>query len=64
MRYPIPTTALIAAVHATKVYQEIKETLRDNPSLHCPPSLAAVFAAELEGDVWNFKTGEFEAEDA
>ena len=57
-------TIITTDIHAVKVFNEIFETLTDNPSLHCPPSLAAVFAAELEGDVWNFKTGKFEAEDA
>ena len=57
-------TIITTDVHAIQVYSEILETLTSNPSLCCPPSLAAVFAAELEGDVWNFKTGEFEAEDA
>ena len=58
------TTIITTRSHATKVYEEILETLTGDPSQHCPPSLAAVFAAEMEDKVWNFKTGKFEDEDA
>ena len=57
------TTIITTRSHAIKVYQEIQETLTSDPSLHCPPSFAAIFAAELEDKVWNFKTGRFEEED-
>ena len=58
------TTIITTDVHAIQVYSEILETLTSNPSLCCPPSLAAVFAAEMEDKVWNFETGKFEDEDA
>ena len=57
------TTIITTRSHAIKVYQEILETLTSDPSLHRPPSLAAIFAAEMESKVWNFKTGRFEEED-
>ena len=58
------TTIITTRAHAIKVYREILETLTSDPSLHCPPSLAAIFAAEMEDKVWNFETGKFEDEDA
>jgi len=57
-------TIITTDIHAVKVFNEIFETLTDNPSLHRPPSLFAIFAAEMEGKVWNFTTSKFEAEDA
>ncbi|HRJ40937.1 MAG TPA: hypothetical protein PL105_03610 [Caldilineaceae bacterium] len=57
-------TIIVPRDKAIQTFTEIEETLRSDPTLHCPPSLAAILAAEMDGRVWNFVTGKFEPEDA